>query len=145
MTQLSGQILQVKSNIYFPKKPRKDNFHLRIWNIHIQTYTFGLSNAPATFKICMLSIYSDMVKDSIEVFMDEFLVVAYYFEKCIDHLSKVFQHCEEINIVIIQERCYFKVKEGIVLGHKILGHGIQVDQVKVEVIVKLSPLSSCRV
>ena len=31
------------------------------------------------------------------------------------------------------------VKEGIVLGHKISGRGIQVDQDKVEVIAKLPP------
>ena len=32
---------------------------------------FGLCNAPATFQRCMLSIFSDMVQDFIEVFMDD--------------------------------------------------------------------------
>ncbi|XP_015169053.1 uncharacterized protein [Solanum tuberosum] len=37
------------------------------------------------------------------------------------------------------KKCHFMVKDGIVLGQKILGEGIKVDQVKVEVIVKLPP------
>ena len=33
--------------------------------------SFDLCNAPATFQICMLSIFSDMVEQNLEVFMDE--------------------------------------------------------------------------
>ena len=36
------------------------------------------------------------------------------------------------------------VKEGIVLGHKIWGDGIQVDEAKVEVISKLPPSISIK-
>ena len=35
---------------------------------------FGLCNAPATFQRCTLAIFVDMVKKSIEVFMDDFLL-----------------------------------------------------------------------
>jgi hypothetical protein len=35
---------------------------------------FGISNAPATFQRCMLSIFFDMVEKFIEVFMDDFSV-----------------------------------------------------------------------
>ncbi|MCH97999.1 reverse transcriptase, partial [Trifolium medium] len=33
---------------------------------------FGLCNAPATFQRCMLAIFSDMMEDTMEVFMDDF-------------------------------------------------------------------------
>ena len=32
---------------------------------------FGLCNAPATFQRCMLSIFSDMVEQIMEIFMDD--------------------------------------------------------------------------
>ena len=32
---------------------------------------FGLCNAPATFQRCMMSIFTDMVEDNIELFMDD--------------------------------------------------------------------------
>ncbi|KAH9717199.1 hypothetical protein KPL71_021736 [Citrus sinensis] len=35
---------------------------------------FGLCNAPATFQKCMLSIFSDMVENYLEVFMDDLTV-----------------------------------------------------------------------
>ncbi|CAJ2653497.1 unnamed protein product [Trifolium pratense] len=35
---------------------------------------FGLCNAPATFQRCMLAIFSDMMEDTMEVFMDDFSV-----------------------------------------------------------------------
>ena len=35
---------------------------------------FGLSNAPATFQRCMFSIFSDLIDDCVEVFMDDFSV-----------------------------------------------------------------------
>uniref|UniRef100_A0A3Q7GHY7 Reverse transcriptase domain-containing protein n=1 Tax=Solanum lycopersicum TaxID=4081 RepID=A0A3Q7GHY7_SOLLC len=36
---------------------------------------FGLFNAPATFQRCMMSIFSDMMENTIEVFMNDFSVV----------------------------------------------------------------------
>ncbi|GJY89085.1 reverse transcriptase domain-containing protein [Tanacetum coccineum] len=36
--------------------------------------SLGLCNAPATFQRCMTAIFHDMVKDFMEVFMDNFLV-----------------------------------------------------------------------
>lgn len=36
---------------------------------------FGLYNAPATFQRCMMSVFFDMVEDTIEVFMDDFSMI----------------------------------------------------------------------
>ncbi|XP_015164448.1 RNA-directed DNA polymerase homolog [Solanum tuberosum] len=52
---------------------------------------FGLCNALATFQWCLLSIFADMVEDSIEVFMDNFSVVGDSFETCLAHLGRVLQ------------------------------------------------------
>lgn len=43
-----------------------------------------------------------------------------------------------------QEQCHFIVKEGIVLGYKLLGKGIQVDHLKVKVIAKFPPSISVK-
>ncbi|XP_070050044.1 uncharacterized protein [Nicotiana tomentosiformis] len=100
---------------------------------------FGLCNAPATFQRCMMAIFMDMVKDVLEVFMDDFSVVGDSFEEFLDNFDKVLAHCEETNLVLNWEKCYFMVEEGIVLGHKISKDGIEVDKAKIEVISKLPP------
>ena len=67
----------------------------------------------------MLSIFSDMVEESIEVFMDDFSVVGVSSESCLLHLQMALRRCVEHNLVLNWEKCHFMVKEGIVLGHQI--------------------------
>ncbi|CAJ2669753.1 unnamed protein product [Trifolium pratense] len=100
---------------------------------------FGLCNAPATFQRCMLSIFADMMENSIEVFMDDFSVFGKSFDHCLANLNAVLKRCISTNLVLNWEKCHFMVKEGIVLGHKISSKGIQVDQAKIEVIKDLPP------
>ena len=61
---------------------------------------FGLCNAPATFQRCMLSIFSYIVEDTIEVFMDDFSVVGDFFDRCLDHLAELLKRCEDCNLVL---------------------------------------------
>lgn len=88
----------------------------------------------------MLSIFVDIVEDSIEVFTSYFLAVGMSFELCLEHLIKVLERCMETKLVLNWEKFYFMVMKGIVLGHKIIWNKIQVDQVKVEMIAKLRPI-----
>ncbi|KAL1563837.1 hypothetical protein AAHA92_06260 [Salvia divinorum] len=50
---------------------------------------FGLCNAPGTFQRCMMSICSDILKECIEIFMDDFTVYGDSFEACLHHLDRV--------------------------------------------------------
>ena len=88
-----------------------------------------------------MSIFSDMVEDTIEVFMDDFSVVGDSFERCLEYLSEVLKRCEDCNLVLNWEKCHFMVKEGIVLCHRISEKGIEVDRGKVKVIERLPHLS----
>nr|GEV62674.1 putative nucleotidyltransferase, ribonuclease H [Tanacetum cinerariifolium] len=56
-----------------------------------------------------------------------------------DIKDKMLQRCKDTNLVLNWEKCHFMVKEGIVLGHKILKSRIKVDKAKVDVIAKLPP------
>ncbi|GJR39988.1 reverse transcriptase domain-containing protein [Tanacetum coccineum] len=105
---------------------------------------FGLCNAPGTFQRCMMAIFHDMIEETIEVFMDDFSVFEDSFSSCLSYLDKMFKRCEDTNLVLNWEKCHFMVKEGIVLGHKILKSGIEVDRAKVDVISKLPPPTSSK-
>ncbi|WJZ85756.1 hypothetical protein VitviT2T_005276 [Vitis vinifera] len=98
---------------------------------------FGLCNAPATFQICMLSIFSDMVERIMEVFMDDITVYGSAFDECLVNLEVVLNRCIEKDLVLNWEKCHFMVPQGIILGHIISNQGIEVDKAKVELIVKL--------
>ncbi|GJX95454.1 retrovirus-related pol polyprotein from transposon 17.6 [Tanacetum coccineum] len=85
----------------------------------------------------MMAIFHDMIEETIEVFMDDFLVFGDSFSSCLSYLDKMLKRCEDTNLVLNWEKCHFMVKEGIVLGHKISKSRIEVDSAKVDVIVKL--------
>ena len=72
-----------------PKDQEKTTFTCPYVTFVFNKMSFGLCNEPATLQICIMSIFSDMVEDTIEVFMDDFLVVGDSFEWCLSHLSEV--------------------------------------------------------
>ncbi|GJS25722.1 reverse transcriptase domain-containing protein [Tanacetum coccineum] len=98
---------------------------------------FGLCNAPATFQRCMTTIFHELIEDIIEVFMDDFSVFGSSFNHYLKNLENMLKRCKETNLVLNWERCHFMVKEGIILGHKVSGSGIEVDKAKIEAISKL--------
>ena len=42
---------------------------------------------PATFKRCMMSMFSDLVEEAMEIFMDDFSVYGSSFEHCLKNLE----------------------------------------------------------
>ena len=120
-----------------PEDQEKTTFTCPYGTFAFKRMWFCLCNALVTFLRCMMSIFSDTVEDTIEVFMDDFFVVGDSFEWCLTNLSEVFKKCEDCNLVLNWEKCYFMVKEGIVFGHRISEKGIEVDLAKFKVIERL--------
>ncbi|GJZ58016.1 reverse transcriptase domain-containing protein [Tanacetum coccineum] len=102
---------------------------------------FALYNASATFQRCMLAIFHDMIEESVEVFMDDFSVFRNSFDNCLNNLNKMLQCCKDANLVLNREKCHFMVKEGIVIGHKVSGVGLEVDEAKIDFLKIARPLT----
>ncbi|GKA48342.1 reverse transcriptase domain-containing protein [Tanacetum coccineum] len=120
-----------------PTNQEKTTFTCPFGTYTYKRMPFVLCNAPATFQQCMIAIFHDMIEESVEVFMDNFLVFGNSFEKRLNNLDKMLKRCKEANLVLNWEKCHFKVKEGIVLGHKVFTEGLEVDIAKIDVISKL--------
>jgi len=82
-------------------------------------------------------IFADMIEDIMDVFMDDFSVYGSSFEDCLENLCKVLARCEEKHLVLNWKKCQFMVQDGIVLGHMISEHGIEVDRTKIVVMTSL--------
>ncbi|KAG7578919.1 Reverse transcriptase domain [Arabidopsis thaliana x Arabidopsis arenosa] len=123
---------------------RKDHFPLPFIDQMLERlanhpYYCFLDGYSATFQRCMTSIFSDLIEEMVEVFMDDFSVYGSSFSSCLLNLCRVLARCEETNLVLNWEKCHFMVREGIVLGHKISEKGIEVDKGKIEVMMQLQP------
>jgi hypothetical protein len=86
-----------------------------------------------------MSIFSDMIEEIMEVFMDDFSVIGKTFDHFLKNLDKILQRSQEKDLVLNWEKCHFMVREGIVLGHLVSKRRIEVERAKIEVIQQLSP------
>ncbi|GKE21040.1 reverse transcriptase domain-containing protein [Tanacetum coccineum] len=87
----------------------------------------------------MLAIFYDMIEESVEVFIGDFFVFRNSFDNCLYNLDKMLKRCKDASFILNWEKCLFMVKEGIVLGHKVSGDGLEVDKAKIDEISKLPP------
>jgi hypothetical protein len=85
------------------------------------------------------TVFSEFIKEIVEVFMDDFSVYGKTFMDCLANLDKVLTRCAEVDLVLNWEKCHFMVKKGIVLGHVISERGIKMDKAKVETVEQLLP------
>jgi tRNA A-37 threonylcarbamoyl transferase component Bud32 len=52
-------------------------------------------DAPASFQRCMMSIFSNMIEEIMEVFMDGFSIYGKTFDDCLEKLDKVLQNVKK--------------------------------------------------
>ena len=127
-----------------PKDKEKMTFTYPYGTFSFKRISFGLCNALATFQRCVTAIFSDLIENIMEVFMDDFLVYGCSFYNCLNNLEMVLKRCREKNLVFNWEKCHFMVQEGIVLEHLISSKGLEVDKVKISTIQTLTPPTTMR-
>nr|GEY48309.1 reverse transcriptase domain-containing protein [Tanacetum cinerariifolium] len=74
-----------------PRDQEKTTFTCPYGTFAYRRMPFGLCNAPGTFQRCMLAIFHDMVEKTMEIFMDDFLVLDTKGAENLaaDHLSRL--------------------------------------------------------
>ena len=82
-----------------PEDQEKTTFTCPFGTYAYKRMPFGLCNAPTTFQRCMMSLFSDLIEDCMEVFMDDFSVYGDSFSLCLDSLSRVLDRCVSTNLV----------------------------------------------
>ena len=120
-----------------PEDQEKSTFTCPYGTFAFIRMPFGLCNASSTFQICMMSIFSNLVEEVMEIFMDDFSVYGFGFQDCLKNLETVLQRCQDKNLVLNWEKCHFMVTKGIALGYKISSDGLEVDQANIVVIKTL--------
>lgn len=73
---------------------------MSIWNICFQKEALFFIQCTGTFQRCMMSIFSDMIKNGMEVFMNDFSVFESTYDQCLEALDIVLQQCESSNLVL---------------------------------------------
>ena len=117
-----------------PEDQDKTTFTFPWGTFAYKVLPFGLCNAPTTFQREILGIFSDLLNDCLEIFMDDFTPYGDAFETTLASLEKVLERCEQTNVALSMEKCHMMMTDGIVPEHFISVDGIKVDPAKIEVI-----------
>nr|GEU71739.1 DNA-directed DNA polymerase [Tanacetum cinerariifolium] len=121
----SRWFLELLSNSHRPQDQEKTTFTCPYGMFAYRRIPFSLCNAPGTFQRCMMAIFHDMIKKTMEVFMGDFSVIGNSFGTCLSHLDKMLKQYEDTNLCLNWEKSHFMVKDDIVLGHNISKNGIE--------------------
>jgi len=58
-----------------------------------------------------MKIFSDLVEQCMEIFMDDFFVFGSSFDDCLSNLRKVLERCREKSLTLNWEKCHFMVRK----------------------------------
>ena len=94
-----------------PEDQEKTTFTCPFGTFSSRIMSFGLCNAPGTFQRCMMSIFSDLAEEVMEIFMDDFTVYGSSFEQCLHNLGTILQRCQDKNLALNWEKGHFMVTE----------------------------------
>jgi hypothetical protein len=126
-------------NPIHPDDQHKTTFTCPYGTFAYRRMPFDLCNASASCQRCTMAVFSEFIKEIVEVFMDDFSVYGKTFMDFLANLDNVLMRCAEVDLVLNWVKCHFMVKQGIVLRHVISERGIEVDKAKVETVEQLPP------
>ena len=98
---------------------------------------FGIKSAQEVFQKRMCQAFGDL--EGVETDVDDTLVWGATIQEHDDLLMKTLQRCEEINLTLNRDKCEFRVKKVIYIGHKLTAEGVKPDEEKVETIKRMPP------
>jgi len=73
----------------------------------------------ATFQREVLSIFTELLHDAVEIYMDDFTPYGYDFQEAFTKLRKLLHKCIEMKLSDNPKKCEFLMTEGTVLDHSI--------------------------
>ena len=75
--------------VVVPEDQEKTTFTCPYDTFSFRRMSFELCNALTTFQRCMMSMFSDLVEEAMEILMDDFSIYGSCFENCLKNLETV--------------------------------------------------------
>jgi len=104
------------------------------------TMPFGLRNAGATYRWCMLHVFGKHIGSTVEANIDDIVVKSKKVGNLKQNLETMFSCLWANNIKLNPEKCVFGMPRGMLLGYIVSQHGIKANPEKVSAITKMGPI-----
>ncbi|KAL0421227.1 UNVERIFIED_CONTAM: hypothetical protein Slati_3145600 [Sesamum latifolium] len=99
--------------------------------------TFGLKNAGATYQRAIQKIFDDMLHKNVECYVDDLVVKSKMRQDHLQDLRKIFERLRRYQLKINPLKCAFGVTSGKFLEYVVRHRGIQIEQAKIDAILKM--------
>jgi hypothetical protein len=105
---------------------------------------FGLKNAGATYQRCMLKCFGDLIRETIEAYMDNIVVKSKKADQLVADLKKTFMKLQENDIKLNPKKCVSKVPSSMLLGFIVSKHDIEANPEKITTITTMHPIQNIK-
>jgi hypothetical protein len=100
---------------------------------------YGLKNALPTFVRAMHEIFGDLIRDLVEVYVDDIVVKVKSSASLLDKLALVFDRLRLTRTKLNLDKCVFGVTTGKLFGFLVSCRGIEVNPEKIRTIEAMRP------
>jgi hypothetical protein len=105
---------------------------------------YGLKNALPTFVCAMHKTFGDLIRDLVEVYVDDIIVKVKSSASLLDNLALVFDRLHLTHTKLNPDKCVFGVTAGKLLGFLVSCRGIEANPEKIRTIEAMRPLPASR-
>jgi hypothetical protein len=100
---------------------------------------YGLKNALPTFVRAMSKTFGDLIRDRVEVYVDDIVVKTKRGSTLVEDLTLVFDKLRATCIKLNPDKCVFGVSAGKLLGFLVSHQGIEANPEKIKEIEAMRP------
>jgi hypothetical protein len=100
---------------------------------------YGLLNALPTFARAMNITLGDLVRDIVEVYVDDIVVKTRESNSLLENLAQVFDKLRATSTKLNPEKCVFGISAGKLLGFLVSHRGIEANPDKIRAIEAMRP------
>jgi hypothetical protein len=100
---------------------------------------YGLKNALPSFVRAMHKTFGDLIRDLVEVYVDDIVVKVKSSASLLDNLALVFDRLRLTRTKLNPDKCVFRVTAGKLLGFLVLCWGIEANPEKIRTIEAMRP------
>jgi len=106
-------------------------------NYFYRVMSFGLKTARATYQRLMDKVFSHLMGQCVEVYVDDMVVKSPSHHQHAQDLSAVFSTLRQYNIRLNHDKCVFGVDRGKFLGFMLTQRGIEANPEKCKAIIEM--------
>jgi hypothetical protein len=100
---------------------------------------YGLKNALPTFVRAMSKTFGDLIRDKVEVYVDDIVVKTKKRSTLEEDLTLVFDKLRATHTKLNPDKCVFGISAGKLLGFLVLYRGIEANPENIRAIEAMSP------